>query len=321
MNITYSEYEAKDFLGYTNCLNGLYHGNHPYPLYFNKEFLQNLIDKGELIITLAKTEDGKVVGTSVAQLCKGTFENSVMLGLRCVDSNYQGMGIGKNQETFLFDLIKKRFGNAKSFYADVVTNNVYSQNTLVKKGFVFCGMNMMFFREPSYKSTYEEDDYKLSMAIYAKANLVENVEIYPPKQYADMLKAIYDSLNVKTKFLTGKAIGETEFTYETLEKHDTSEFFVKKVGADTHDLISKIKEHLKKGNVVSVYMNMKSAGSEELAEELEKLDFYFCGTKPLNENGEYLLMCQTKNHKGDYRNIQVPNESKQLVDLIIGGAK
>ncbi len=319
MSIIYTEYSSEDFEGYVECLNNLYHGKHPHPKYFQKDYLENLIDEGKLIITLAKGEDGRVVGTATAQEMDGVFENSVMLGMRYVLDGYRGMGIGNAQENFLLKLVDEKFPNAHSVYAEVVTNNDISQRTLNKKGFFLCGLDMMLYRQPMYSPKFPEDDYKITMALYVKNIRTKNVSVNPPKKYADKVKEIYGKIGVNAEILENGSADETVFFSNVLARHDVTEFFVTVPGKNSENLSKAIEKCLEAGDNVSVFINISQNGCEELAEMLEKNNFYFCGLKPLNEKCEYIIMCNTQNHAGKKENIQIAEACRELADYFIGG--
>lgn len=318
MPITYSEYQLEDFEGYCACLDSFYQGTHPCPQYFEREFLEDLIQKHELLIVLAK-HNGKVIGTSAAQLRRGHFENSVLLGMRYIDEAYQGRGIGSKLESYFMERVYYHFPDANSYYADVVTQNIACQKTIVRHGFVLTVIYPMLYRLVTYQRLYPESVYRMTMVDYVKANKYDLRTIYPPAEYAPIIEKFYQELKVPCHMLTAAPGEEALFDVDELPREGTAEIFVEKAGTDAAALVDAIQEYLQKKWIIALYINMCHPGADDLCRILQPMGFYFCGIKPLNQGKEYLVLCQTENHLGDLRNVQILPVYSDFANMVLGG--
>lgn len=321
--ISFREYLPEDYEPFLACINDFYRGGYPYKEYLDPDYLAKETRSGNMIVTVAVTEGGKIVGTSAAQRASGAFYGSVLLLLRCVLSEYRGKGIGSRQEYYLFDLISKRFADAISLYADVMTHDAASQKTLVKNGFTLCGLRMMLYKNDVIVPALGfPAGTKMTQAIYCKAMRAADVSLCKIPEHLEAVRAIYESLGVGYGFVEdgGVRTDSSQFSYQTVEIHKKTEFTVDTVGKDFDDtLIKCVKEKLRGGQTLVAYINLCRDGCGEAVRKLKAEGFFFSGMKPLSASGEYLVMSHIKNCVSSFDIIKVPEDKQKFLDDVIGG--
>ncbi len=306
--VRFSLYKDEDHDGFFSCINEFYKGGYPYKEYLDRENLKRLLSSGDMVITLAKDETGRIVGTSSALRMSGVFEGSVLLLLRSVLKEMRGRGIGTEQELFLLAQIESRFPDAMSIYADVMTHDAASQSTMLHRGFAFCGLRMTLYKNEIMVSglPYERGT-KMTQAIYCKRN--QNIGerlLFAPKECFGTLQEIYANLGVPVALENDVASeGECQYRMETSELHQKAELFAEGHG-DTQKMQDEMQKLLSAGYTAVAYLNMSVRGCTQTYKALKKLGFYFSGIKPLSERGEYLLLSHSKNCVLSLENIKLP---------------
>ncbi len=319
-SVSFSLYKDEDYDGFFACINDFYKGGYPYKEYLDRENLKRLSESGDIIITLAKDSSGRIVGTSSALRHSGRFSGSVLLLLRCVLHEMQGLGIGKSQEMFLLSEVEKRFCGVRSLYANVMTHNDRSQATMIKQGFVFCGLRMSLYKNEIIAPYIKYDDgTKMSQSIYCKSmGKTKKVTLYAPSELCEILKGIYSELGAETEFSESSVIPSDGCVYEICknELHLSAEIFIDRP-ADTKALETEVEKLLMSGYTAAAYINLSLPGAENAYRALRDLGFYFSGVKPLSCDGEYLVLSCTENCRLKSDDIKLPSEVLPIYRRII----
>lgn len=326
--ISFFEYTPEDHKGFVDCINDFYRGGYPYTRYLDADYLARKTADGSMIVTVAKNREGRVIGTSAAQRLKGVFEGSVLLLLRCVVTEYQGKGIASKQEYFLFDLINKRYGDALSYYADVMTHNNASQKTLTRHGYVLCGLRLMLYKSEIMVPRIEYPaGTKMSQAVYCKAISKKDVSLYAPPEHREVIESIYKNLGVSCKILDasksdGSACEKGYYNISEKPKHFSSELYIERPAKDFDtEFLPTVREYLKKGFTCVAYINAVHREGLTVYEKLKKEGFFFTGIKPLSADGEYIIMSQTDNSDCRLDNIVLYEKQFDFINYITGGNK
>lgn len=318
--ITFGEYQKSDYDGYIKCLKDFFHNGYPYTDYLQKESLHKMIDSGELIVVIAKNKEGVVVGTVAAHNISGSKGKSVHLMLRCIANGYKRRGIATYQEGYLLDLIHERFSDSRSIGAEVVTNKIYSQITLYNRGFVFCGMCFMVYKNQLLMPTLKfSENSRMSLAIYTYAFSHEPVKIWAPEKYKAEIKSYYDELTVPCSFFEDSFTeNETKYHIVNYAAHQTAEIFIDKVGAFNDNLEADIERLLESGYTLNCFFDVSEQGCTSQYDFFGKLGFYYSGIKPLTENGELMIMANTYNQKTGFDEIVIPDDKKYIINFTVG---
>jgi len=315
--IIFEEYKASDHDAFVACINDFYRGGYPYPQYLDKNDIQELLASGDLIITVARC-DGKIVGTSAAQRLRGMFEGSVLLLLRSVLEEMQRKGIGTRQEYYLLSLVRERFPEALSLYADVMTHSSASQKTMLRQGFVLCGLRLMLYKNELIvpKLNYGIGT-KMTQAVYCKSTGEGSVMLFAPEEHREFIAGIYGALGTKCAFVEGDRDTGVSFSVKDKAVHQSIELKVDNGTQALDELCDTLNAYFDKGYTAVVYLNMLNPNCETVYRRLTEMNFYFSGVKPLSEKGEYLLMAQTDNCVNSFEDIQLPEEEKEILNYIL----
>ncbi len=318
--VFFTLYKDEDYKDFFACIDDFYNGGYPYKEYLNRDYLRRLVENKDLIITLAKDINGRVVGTSAALRMCGRFAGSVLLLLRSVIHDMRGKGIGKRQENFLLDQIHQCFPDTLSLYADVMTHDDISQTTMLHNGFSFCGFRMALYRnEIIVPSLPYESGTKMTQAIYCKNNfMITERALFCPVEHHETLAAMYTSLGISVKFqadeMTGDGVGS--YQIETSELHKKTELFVDRHGC-TEKFSGEINGLISSGYTAVAYINMSLGGCTDTYKALTDLGFYFSGVKPLSANGEYMVLSHSRQCKLILDDIRIPTDILPLYRAII----
>ncbi len=324
--ISFFEYTPADHAGFVDCINDFYRGGYPYAKYLEADYLNRKTANGSMIVTVAKNKEGRIIGTSAAQKLTGVFGGSVLLLLRCVLSEYQGKGIASKQEEFLFNLIEKRYGDALSFYADVMTHNNASQKTLTRQGFTLCGLRMMLYKsEIMVPKLNFPAGTKMSQAVYCKAIKSKDVKLFVPEEHKKIIKSVYEKMGVSCEITENGENAEFadkkgKYSVSKKAEHFSAELYIEHPAKDFKEaFLPTVKQYLNNGYTCVAYINAQYGESLSVYEMLKEIGFYFTGIKPLSENGEYLIMSHTKNCSCDIKNIALYEKQFDFLNYIFGG--
>lgn len=334
VDVSFRPFQRGDGEGFRRCIEDFYGDGYPYREYLDEEFLLEKCASGRMAVLCGVTSKGEIISTSAVQ-ADDEFSGSALLMLRVVKKAYRGMGIGKAQEERLFEYVERLEG-IHSLYADVMTHNSISQKSLVRRGFIYCGVRMMLYRNPVMVPDLPlAKDGKMSQAVMCRKGCTQSVRaLYCPMEHAGVALRIYRELGVKCQIFcpAGTADNaeranmtlklpdstETDMTWKEEVVHDSYIMKIRKTGAD----FSKIMEH-KMGQVarqeyatVLCYLNLRDPEAVSAYEVLRKKGFFFTGFKPLQENEEYMLLTYTGGQTIRYEDIHLHREGELLLHYI-----
>ena len=189
-------YQYCDFPMYLNCIKAFYKDGYPYKEYMEQAYLHKKIEEKELLLTVGETENGIIVSIVAAVLQKDNFKGSILFMLRNVLPEYSGGGIASKHLNYLMSLLPTYFPEAESVYADVVTYNANSQQSLIHRGYVLCGIRLMLYKNEIMVPKLRYDaGTKLSQTVYC-LNLKKGIrkKIYAPDEHKEIIASIYQGL-------------------------------------------------------------------------------------------------------------------------------
>lgn len=320
-NILYAEYQKEDFDGFFCCMESFFHNGYPHDDFLQKDSLHRYVDSGDLVLSVAKTRDGKIVGTSGALRSTGRFGTSVTLTLRCVSQEYQGQGVGTEQERFLFALIAKRFPDIRSIHADVTTHNTHSQNTLVHQGFTLTGLCLMQYNNHAFLPELTFDPGTcMSPSVFVKAVKKDAVTLYAPPEHRSFIRGIYDELGVPCSFVEPAPAVQTESLYhwDICRKLGASELIIDRAGTMSAQLKKEIADMIDSDCTIISRLNMSQEGFFGQYREMLAEGFVFSGIRPLRGEGE----CMILSHLGKHDHVDdmiLPEGKEHIMNYILGG--
>lgn len=322
-DIHFRPYRDADYPGFLDCINDFYNNGYPYPDVLVREKIARRLQNKELILTVAVTPDGSIVGTVGARIPHGDFEGGILLILRTVRSGYRGQGIASAQLEDLLARVAQTFTGSKCYYADVMTHDIISQCSLHDRGYTFCGLRLMAYRNEIIvpKLAFRKGT-KMSQAVYCKAIDRSPVTLFAPKEHRALIGRIYAELGVKASFAEPAPApydGETAYTLESDERNAFTECVIRRAGKDLPALTERLSAIIRSGHTMVAYVNMKDAAATDVYTALCEEGFYFSGISPLFVNGEYLILSHTENCLESFEDIGIYGNKNEVIDYILGG--
>lgn len=321
IEINFHSFDLKDTKQYISCISDFYGDGYPYKKFLDGEYLDKQCKQGKMLVICGKTSDGEIVSTSGINL-DTDFNKSGTLMLRVVKKNFQNMGIGNKQQDFLLEQIDK-LSILCSVYADVMSHNTTSQNSLVRERFVYTGIRFMLYHNkimiPQYPFTHE---FKLSQLVMCKSVSCNNVgEIYCPTEHSLFVENIYQKLGVNCAIKTASQVTATQRSKLSLHAddiHNHLQLLVFDVGNDFEQIVKKQLLHFGhvKGQTYICYLNMKAQGSIYAYDILSRYGFFFSGIKPLNANGEFMMLSKVTGEILDMDDIKLHENGKYIMEYI-----
>ncbi len=319
-DIVFAEYRPEDFDSYFHCLHAFFVDGYPYKDYLKKDTLQAMIDTGDLIVLLAKNSKGEVVGTTAAQCVYGENGSSVFLTLRRVADGYKMLGIATAQETLLLKLIEERFPDALSINAEVVTHRDHSQITLSRRGFSLCGLCLTLYHSKVLMPNLEFPPHsRMTLAVYEKPLAVHTVTVYAPPEHRAFIEEVYRTLGVPCTIRSEDIAPAEPLRYhiDHYDEHEAAELFIDRCGAFDESLERDIHELIAKGYTIVAFVNLRQSGCSEVYNSLRRLKFRFSGLKPLVAIGELMIMSNTENYFGDFKDLVLPSGKESMLEYIL----
>lgn len=319
--IRFRPFVRGDGESFCQCIDDFYDGGYPYKEYLDEKFLLEKIAAGDMTVLCGTTWNGEIISTSA--LCKSPeFQGSALLMLRVVKKAYRNMGIGKAQEDYLFHFAEEHTA-LRSLYADVMTHNSISQKSLADRGFVYCGIRMMLYRNPIMVPRLNlAEDGKVSQVIMCKSVCARSVgKLHCPDIHEDAVRRIYRELGVSCQIDTGKEQPECEYTHitwHTDEVHHSAILTVHTAGKNFSKTLSDKLEQIRpwENATVLCYLNLCDAAAVSAYSVLINEGFFFTGIKPLQEKEEYMILAYTGSQRIRYEDIHLHDAGKPLMSYI-----
>ena len=326
--VRFRPYKTSDFKMYLECVQAFYKDGYPYKEYLQETRLHQKIIEKELFVTVGETEDGKIISIVAAILQTGSFTNSILFMLRNVLPEYSGVGIASKQLDYMIEQLPKQFPNAESVYADVVTYNSISQQSLIHRGYVLCGMRLMLYKNEIMvpNLTYDAGT-KLTQTVYC-LNLKNGIQktIYVPEEHKERISSIYQKLGVKAECLDmSDCIQEdnfkkqNHFQFTLMPEHEKAEWMIQEVSNNFVKEITISFEQYEKmeHRTAVVYLNMCDSHCKTAWDYFRRKGFYFSGVKPLNQEYEYIMLSDTKHCNEQFKNIVLCEGEACLLEYIL----
>lgn len=305
-----------DEKAFQKCIESYYGDGYPCKEYFKEDYLISRVKDGRMVAVVGENREGEIVSTSAVRT-DTEFKGSALLLLRVVLPEAQGMGIASAAETELLRMVPGD-DSICSFYADVLTQNDFSQRSLDVRNYVACGFRFCLYRSgvmvPNQKW---KPGQRFSQVIMChKERDRKPAQFYCPKELRQSVGRLYDSLGVCVRFLDKNEPPEREgmVLTETFEAdHDSLLWCVHQVGKDYVLRLSKAKDV----PVFIIYINLYSPGVKEMYLKLLSEDFFYSGIKPLGDGEEYLIMTRLRGVELKREDIHLTSRGNVLLNEII----
>lgn len=303
--VWFHRFSQADLGGLIDCIEDFYGKGYPYRQYLDGAFLEAEMGKGNLIVVCGKV-GRKVISISAIDF-HTMFENSGLLLLRVVKKAYRGRGIGDRQQEVLLGMLEGE-RQLDSLYADVMTHDCISQKSLIKEGFCICGVRLLLYENRIMVHDLGlSSGSKMSQAVMCRKEHKQQAgQLFCPLEHQDMVASLYEALGAEAWFAAmeqgtagqaGNRIEKTRYSIETQAQHASTTILVTKAGLDLEAVLTKMMAGKDVKHTYLCYLNLLDAGAPDAYRVLRKQRFFFTGIKPLNTNGEFMILCNVgKNH-------------------------
>lgn len=252
------------------------------PFLFKKSGIEKFMREGGRVL-LAKLEN-EVVGSLIHYININNFEESGA----SVHPKARGNGIYNKLIEFSHSLIQE---NEYTIVNEALLSSAAAINA-VKKTKKLTGIGLCHYGRVKDPKIPESSTY------FFEVNLAnQRKEIFVPKCYKELVKAICRELKVSYEIKSNGALPQSEdvkFEADTNGIYPNAYIFVEKIGKDSANLIKKIDEIKKTKDYIEIQIPVNSADAISLISLLRKYDFFFQSFRPhqySNESETRDLVC------------------------------
>ena len=285
------------------------------------ERLIELNQSGEMISAVAVTKDGTFMGHAAlvypepgAKIAELTFV--------FVNLEYRGQGCMNRLCDYLFNQVGH---GLTGIYAYAVSNHIFTQKVMMKHGFGDCCIDLATSPATWEFKGMEENTQRISVIMSFKYLAPPpKLTLYPPPHHREMVEAAYRNIGAEHDYESPAAPPElpaedSRIDARIFASESCGEIHVAKPG---RNVVREVRIALKNMCIkqiasISLFMNLADPATASLAEEMEKLGFFFAGVLPQAAVGEALVLQYLNNVELDYSKIQVHSEmAKRLLAYI-----
>jgi len=306
-----------------NCLLSVFGSkeNYYHPERFDAEYLENEIEKGNLVLYVGKTkEDGVSVPVITISLLKSLYFNKAYeFSTLAVYEKYRGFHASEAFTKMVLEDITKK--GESLFYAYAVMFHPHSTITLYENGFVPTGFVPGISRADKFLSQLKLNSQKHTYAIFVKNDKTVTLEpIYVPLQLADLTREVYESLGESPVIETAgdsAARTVTEHNYDSI--NETLFVYVFECGTDLPDTVNRLQVEYNTSLFSSIiFLNINEPSAVYGFEVLKNLGYAFNGFMPLCGKCEFAVFTKTDGVYIDYDELQMTDELKSFYERIKG---
>lgn len=290
-------------------------------IYF-PERVRDMNIKGELISYVAVSDNNEIMGHLALEI-EERDPNFPQVGMAFVNPKYQGHGCMRILNTKMIEDAEKE--NFYGIYARGVTTHPFSQKVMEKFGFNDTAIFLSSGVGREYKGISEDETRRESVVIMARyLHPLDEMIIYPPKEHLNIIKKIYNNLNLKPKFSDSIPKGIIEKNHSIIKVNidnlnHVAIINVIEFGKDILFEVSKSLNDFCHKRYETIYLNMKLSDplTAKYSSEFEKMNFFFSGIMPGSDNNDELVLQYLNNYIVDYDKVMIAsdfgNELKEYI--------
>jgi len=196
-------------------------------------------------------------------------------------------------------------------------NHTYSQRTGHQSGLRDCAIRLGLVPPTTiFKGFAEAIDCRLSILVqFRYLTAPSNLTLYLPSAHHAVVAAIYENLGVRAA-ISGTIAGhepsaQSVFKIQVAAPLNFARIMVTTYGQNmVREIRTKLKELcLKKIEVINLYLNLSDPLTADMAENFEKLGFFFAGVMPGGiDGGDALILQYLNNVPIDYGQIKLASD-------------
>lgn len=285
-----------------------------------------LNETDEMISVVAVTQDNTFMGHSAllypapgARIAEFTFV--------FVNQAYRSQGCMGRMCQFLIETPKKH--PLAGIYSYSVANHVFTQRGVLNLGFRDCGI--LLATSPAtwrFKGIAEENEQRISVVLsFRYITPPAPRPIFAPPRHQAIIARLYENINARhtcTEPLTAAPVfdgDESLIETSVFDSEHCGEIWVQRYGTQISREVRGILRDLclRQIAAINLFLPLENPTTWFIAEELEKLGFFFAGILPETEQGDVLILQYLNNVALDYDKIQVyADVAKDILSYIRG---
>ena len=242
------------------------------------------LKQGKKFGVIVRTNKGEAVGYFAVIMSTDSKIGEV--GEAVVSPKHRGKGIMKMMLKALIDLAKSK--GLLGLFGEAVTVHTISQKVNAKFGFKSTALLLgMFPSDIKYKNLAENYPQRISIVIdFLPFYTEKEKNVYLPKEYAKLLKEIYENLGFNVKNLKPKETKlepisniDTEISY----KFGNAVIIVRKYGKDFEAQLEQKINDLKNKGIEAVFIDLPldEPFTKSIVPVVKKFGFIFAGLMPM----------------------------------------
>ncbi len=292
-------------------------------IYFPEKLVE-LNHDGTMISAVAVTKDNVFMGHA-ALLYQYPEDTIAELTFVFVNVEYRGQGALNKLMEYLFSVPKKRV--LKGFYAYAVANHIFTQKAMARFNINDCGV--LLATSPSswkFKGISDDTSQRISVVLgFIYMQEPDAKTLYLPEKHSDIIQKLYKNINCNVhKFIMpdNKAVqlaAEAEILTSINELESCGEIFIHKIGENTVKEVRKITRNMCIKNVaaINLFLNLEDEATPFMADEIEKLGYFFAGILPESKIGDTLILQYLNNINFDYSKVTAYSDmAKEILAYI-----
>lgn len=292
-------------------------------IYYPEQIVE-LNRTGKMISAVAVTRDNAFMGHA-ALIYPYLGAKIAEFNFFFVNPEYRGQACMGKLTDFLFATEKKY--ELSGVYGFAVTNHVFTQKTMVKFGFIDCGI--VLATSPAtwlFKGIEGDMSQRISVTVGFKYMKEPDVlTLYPPERHRNMIEKIYGWMDAahsyQTPCFSEPVFGEEHSLIETTihTSEGCAEIAVSCCGSNVLKEIKTVVRDLciRQMACIILCLSLEDPLTYFLTPEFEKMGFFFSGILPQTAVGDALTLQYLNNVALDYGKLQIyTDHGREMIDYI-----
>ncbi|MBU2652149.1 MAG: ATP-binding protein [Bacteroidetes bacterium] len=308
-------------IGVSRCAYSAYGYDYYHDDVYYPDRVRELNSQEKMLSYVAVSDEGEIIAHCALE--RPQLENIPELGMAFTQPRYRGQGCLNSFNIIIMeDSVKWGF---HGLYVQCVTAHPFSQKAILKYNFRNTAILLSTLMERTYKGIELKKIQRESFAImYYYLIKPERHIIYTPEQHREILRKIYDHLEVKPEFVLpvkGLQLPEEPTIISTTGDSKTLTAIIKieKYGKDVMEVLYRNLRGacILKNETVYLFLKLDDPITAIMTKEFETMGFFFAGILPGENGSDQLILQYLNNHTIDYDLLQVASETgKEILEYI-----